>query len=462
MPLGVRGEWEWLRLPVEPAAIDVFLAGSGVAIYALITGLGMAALRARATTGREAIAVVLLMAASVIVQAVAHSGAPAGYDLAKWVVALHQKGSSGYFTVAKNEAKNPWRFLEHYPEWIRGQDALHIGTHPPGLIVLEAVLLRTMEGSPGESRFVLGHVPESVDQMFRIFGKVYPMTTADRATLALTGFLTLLACGATVVPLYLLARVSLAAPSAWATAALWPLVPSAILFQPAADTAFPILSTTALALAAHASGQASKSQRLARAFGSGIVLALGMQFTLAFLPIGLIVAVVLLGDRETSLRERIMATLATGLGFLALTLVVWTLSRANPFVIWWWNQKNHARFYADFPRNYRAWVVVNPIELFVALGIPVSVWACFGLRSPRDLPKVSVATAAVLAFLTLGGRNLSEVARLWLPFMPALLVAAGATMERTESGPKALAATVFLTGVQTLALEAMIQVVYPI
>ena len=154
--------------------------------------------------------------------------------------------------------------------------------------------------------------------------------------------------------------------------------------------------------------------------------------------------------------------LATGLGFLGLTLVVWGVTRANPFVIWWWNQKNHTRFYAEFPRSYRGWVVANPIELFVALGIPASVWASLGVGSGREVPRVSLATALVLSFLTLSGKNLSEVARLWLPFMPALLVAAGATMGRMGAGPRSLSLTVALLGMQTLWLEAMIQVVYPI
>ena len=35
-------------------------------------------------------------------------------------------------------------------------------------------------------------------------------------------------------------------------------------------------------------------------------------------------------------------------------------------------------------------------------------------------------TLATLALLTLSGRNLSEVARLWLPLMPPLVVAAAA------------------------------------
>src|SRR6185312_16418213 len=108
------------------------------------------------------------------------------------------------------------------------------------------------------------------------------------------GCTVLLFCAGTVVPLYLLARACMPAASAWAAAALWPLVPAAILFQPTADTAFPVLSTSALALAAWAARSKSRAAaRPALACSCGVVLAIGMQFSLVFLPVGLAVALLL-------------------------------------------------------------------------------------------------------------------------------------------------------------------------
>ncbi|MEJ7639500.1 MAG: hypothetical protein WKF75_16375, partial [Singulisphaera sp.] len=34
MPLGVRGEWEWPRVPAGPMAIDLALAAAGLTAYA--------------------------------------------------------------------------------------------------------------------------------------------------------------------------------------------------------------------------------------------------------------------------------------------------------------------------------------------------------------------------------------------------------------------------------------------
>jgi hypothetical protein len=158
-------------------------------------------------------------------------------------------------------------------------------------------------------------------------------------------------------------------------------------------------------------------------------------------------------------RTRLIILALTGLGFLAVTLAVWAITRANPFVIWWTNAANHTRFYVEFPRNYAAWVVENPLELVVAIGVAAAVWMAIGLRNG---PIAAWATIGTLAFLTLSGKNLSEVARLWLPLMPPLVTLAGAGFERLRAGAPGLAATLSLMALQTLVLQMTIQVVYPV
>ena len=97
-------------------------------------------------------------------------------------------------------------------------------------------------------------MPPSVQVGFRQLELMHqrPIRRSERAALYATALLTLFACAGTVVPLYLLARAAMPAPPAWAAAALWPLAPAANLFQPDADTTYPLLSTMAWALAAWA------------------------------------------------------------------------------------------------------------------------------------------------------------------------------------------------------------------
>jgi hypothetical protein len=337
------------------------------------------------------------------------------------------------------------------------------------LIAVQCLLLRAMEGSPALAGFLVDHMPQTVEAGFRIFGDSdrQPLSRADRAALYATALLTLVACALTVVPLYLLARAALPAPAAWAAAALWPLAPAANLFQPVADTAYPLLSTTALALAAWAARFQQGVDRpaaagISLAVLSGLVMAVGMFFTLAFLPVGAIVAIVLVFNRAIAWRMRAVLLLATGAGFLALLAAGWGMTGANPIEIARWNLRHHARFYDEYPRTYQLWLVLNPLELVIALGLPSAVWCAVGLLAPRAVPLSVWANLLVLVLVNLTGRNMGEVARLWMLFMPPLLVAAGYGCSRLGCRTADLAATIALLGLQTLALQSMIQVVYPV
>jgi hypothetical protein len=317
--------------------------------------------------------------------------------------------------------------------------------------------------------FLLDRMPPTVELGFRAFAGYdpQPLTRAERAGLFATALLTLFACAGTVVPLYLLARVALPAPAAWAAAALWPLASAPNLFQPVADTAYPLLSTSALALVSWAAWFQQRSHRptfaaISLAAASGVIMALGMACTLAFLPVGLIVALVLGLNFSVRWRMRALLILATGLGFLSIFLIGWVATGADPIIIASWNLYHHARFYDEYPRTYRLWLVANPIETAIALGLPSVVWCAVGLLAARRVPISVWSTLLVLVLANLVGRNLGEVARLWMLYMPPLLVAAGHGCNRLGAGSAPLAASILLLGLQTLALQSMIQVVYPV
>jgi hypothetical protein len=159
---------------------------------------------------------------------------------------------------------------------------------------------------------------------------------------------------------------------------------------------------------------------------------------------------------------RAILLLVIGFGFLSVMLGSWLTTEADPFVVWAWNLHHHARFYLEYPRTYSRWLWVNPIELAIAIGLPTVVWLVVGLSAPRTLPRSVWATLIVLALVNLTGRNMGEVARLWMLFTPTLLIAAGHGLHHLGGGPVALALSTALVGLQTLALQSMIQVVYPV
>lgn len=454
IPLGVEGEWTWTRLglTIRPAAVNVGLGLAGLALYVGFAAIGRRDLGNEGRSkAREAAWVVALIGAGAFAQLAAMTTAPTGFGMAR-AVSLAMTGSSGYYHVARSpEMVDSGAFLRTYPEWIKEQDVYHIGTHPPGLFLTSRAALGLMDAFPGLANRVDEGMPGELAVAFReIIG---PMPRADRAALVLIAALTWIACASTAVPLYLLVRGSGGDPAtSWSAAVLWPLVPSAVLFHPTADTAFPLLATSAVALA-------TRRGPIGPAI-AGVLLAVGMAFTLAFLAVGLIVGLMVLTNQDVKIRQRVVLFLATGAGFLVPTLLGWRVSGANPFLIWWANQANHAGFYVENPRSYGPWVMVNPIELAVALGLPATAWAVVGLAT-RTAGRVSWIALFVLAVLTLSGRSLSEIARLWLPFFPMLLAASGAGQSRLGGGVMTLAVTLALMALQLVIMQLNIQCVYP-
>ncbi len=141
----------------------------------------------------------------------------------------------------------------------------------------------------------------------------------------------------------------------------------------------------------------------------------------------------------------------------------WLTTGADPLVVWKWNLHHHARFYLEYPRTYLAWLLVNPIELAIAVGLPAVVWSLVGfIGDRRYVPRVAWCALAVLILVNLTGRNMGEVARLWMLFLPPLLTAAGVGLTRFGGGPKTLLITSLLIAIQTLALQTLMQVVYPV
>ncbi len=108
-------------------------------------------------------------------------------------------------------------------------------------------------------------------------------------------------------------------------------------------------------------------------------MAFGMSFTLAFLPVGLIVALTVIGDSSASLanasaadprdRRRASSPSSPSAG---------PLTAANPFVIAIVEPQAPRGFYVEYPRTYALWLWVNPVEMVIALGVPAAVWCLLG------------------------------------------------------------------------------------
>ena len=393
-------------------------------------------------------------------------GAPDKYGLARWASIQLLPEATGYFEVAKMQAgPDPWKFLADYPNWVQRQGAGHLGAHPPGLIAMFRGLIALMGRLAPAVDLLNAATPPAVERGFREIEarRGAPISKPDRAVVFLVSLMTLVACAATAAPLYLLARESSPPRIAWIAAGLWPLAPALNMFQPLSDSAYPLLSATALALAAWSVRlRGSAVSPALPAVVSGAVMGFGLLFSLAFLPIGLIVGLVVLTTRSTSWRDRVQVIGWIGGGCVAVVGLAWLATGADPLVTWMWNLRHNARFYVGGRRSYVKWLLINPIELAIAAGLPAVLWFLVALTADRRrVPRAAWCALVVLALADLAGGNRGEVARLWMIFLPPLFTAVGVGLDRLGGGRQAVFATIALTGIQTLGLQCLIQLVYP-
>lgn len=439
VPLGVPGEWAWWRIPYSGGNAAILFFGSLVAVPVAAAHLVLCRLgdpgRAAESPRRLGLRLSALVVTGFAWLWVVQEAGPRDYDrLGRAPVVLFYPGFSGYFTEARR-IEDLGAYLASYRSLMAQEDVLHLGTHPPGLIVGQRLLLDLFEASPRLTQAALALRPASVQAATEVIVESQsiggsrgraggPPTKAEQAELWVAAVLVQAAAAAAVVPLFHLASRSASAAAAWRAACLWPLVPAVAVFLPKADALLPLIGLSALALW-HRPGPSGA----ARAAAAGVIFWLGMAVSLAMLPVaalaGLLSVQHIFGGRRDARRRTAVATMraaaAAAAAFLSLTLLVWLACDLNLFSVWSWNYRNHAAFYGEYDRTYWRWLLVNPLELAVAVGLPVAVAAAASFRRTPGAWPVPVAVFAAVALLWLSGKNSGEAARLWLFLMPWLL-----------------------------------------
>ena len=477
VPLGVPGEWTWERISYGGGgSLAGTLVGPAVAIaaaglYVLVCwAAGRRIAHRSGRVGSAARLTLLTLAAWALLLTIA-AAPPPGHDLARMPIVLYDAGASGYFTLARygdnGEPIDVPEFLATYEERMGGGDVLHIGTHPPGLMLAHRGLIELCRGAPVVTRTVLATAPGSVRDAFDVLNRGArigpPLAESDRAALWLAVLATQLVAAATVVPLYLLVRRYLPRAESWRAACLWPLVPAVIVFLPKSDALFPFLGTLFLWLWLEGCARGS----LVRGAAAGVVLWAGMFLSLAMLPVvaaGGVLAIwewwwaPALGPGSSATRRLLAGVAGAAAGWLTPVAVLWLAYDVNLLNVWLWNYRNHAGFYDEYPRTWWKWLLVNPVELALAAGAPLVVAAVAGgwrsvradatrgadwreadalhtpvPASPRpSFPRLFragplVGCLLVWSIVWVWGKNMGEAARLWLVFQPWLVwIAAGA------------------------------------
>jgi hypothetical protein len=364
--------------------------------------------------------------------------------------------ATSYYTVAISpEAADPIDFLRRHDELLPTfrKGAKHAATHPPGPVLVYRGLVGLCENVPGLTRAVLwmSGLPESNPRRAR------PEHAAHtRAAGVLGGVLILVACVLTAWPVAGLARTVGSGPLASARlGVLWTLLPGPVLVLPQFDQALALpvaLSALALARAFRAETSArgaAWSVAAGLAGGAAVALSYGAPAFLAIGGLAVLAAAVAGGvPLPRALRWCALAALVTAAAFAAPALV-----GHHPIASMREALRIHREFFTQ-PRDYAVWLVFDPLDLAIFIGLPVAVsLVAAAVRSTRRLlararlqpdEAFRLAALATLLVLLVSGQTRGEVGRIWIPIMPVLLVAALARPARPDDDTAPSAASALL------------------
>jgi hypothetical protein len=408
-------EWQW---ELDPKAVRAARLAP-----ALLCGVGLLGLLwAGGSGGSRSRRAGLLLAAVLL-----------GWGLQLTLLGLEREGAraeltrrtesgsfTSYYTVAtRGPGRDAADYLARHHQLLPGlrKGTPHAATHPPGPVLFYRGLALAYE----RSAFL-----------------------RDRVTVPLLGaaLLGLLGAAAAFPVAALGTWLSGDAAAGLRLGILWPFVPGVVLMVPQFDQALALLVTGALAaLAAGLRREARAAVGWPACAAAGALA--GAAFFISYGALSLIGvgALAVLGavtrDRPLTRQVRGLAAFAGAAVAVALLPALWEYApwRSLPVAL----AIHREQFTA--PRSYLAWLVFNPWDLVVFLGLPVALVGLARLGEDAGLRTADVRFALGaslgLALLLLSGTLRGESGRILVPLMPVLLAAALARPGR-PTRPEAL------------------------
>ena len=453
---GIRGEWVWRgnALPVRlwPAVLAGFALVALSAIGCRPRRWGKTSSAARATWLAALIVAVFVLQFSLL----SALGGP-------WIgpgAIVASPNATTYFGVSL-EVHRPAQWLASYPQLMRNLPH-HAATHPPGFVLLFVFVRRLCASLVAEPTPWLGQIAQLYSDTFGL-----GLAPADAAGAMVSAYLIALIGALGLVPLYLLVSHLVDHRSAICATYLAGSMPALLLLGASPDLIVMTLAVTALCLGYIGWRRGS---HLACAF-AGLVVAVGLFFSLAFV---LVPAWVLLWlalglrasqKRRADVRSAARAGILALAGFAVFYLVLYIVWGYRPIAVVRASLLAHREVTTiSFARTYWKWVLMNPVECALFVGLPLTAAAVWSARALARGAKQSglrwFLLSALLVFvaLDLSGVVRGEVGRIWLFLLWPAAVAGGTWLAaRAEHGPVA-ALLILLQVLQALLMRGYLTI----
>lgn len=344
---------------------------------------------------------------------------------------------NGYFTVANTVQDIPV-FLHEFNTHVLSLP-MHAQGHPPGAIlffwVIEHILRPITPFFSSLENQNIAHGDVSI--LWR------SLTLSEKVTALFSTFFIPFLASLSCVFIYYIGKHLYSVRIGMRAALLLLTIPSLILFIPINDvflSIFPLASFLFFIKGiGKIQGQAWNDMVL-----SGFIFSLGLFFSLSLLPFLFIFAVYLFWARN--IRKILMDGISFSFGFLLLPLILFLFFGYNTIEV-------SKTLLSGLPesRAYLTWVFFNLSDFFIFAGIPLFLFFCFlfvqntqkiwivisnVVRDPREISlrlladrndkymidPLTIGFVGMLLILDISGSVRGEVARIWIPFYPFLVI----------------------------------------
>jgi hypothetical protein len=436
-PLGIPAQFEYPRL----GPWDVPMATWPMLALPAVAGLVMIALvvwsmdwidSVRRRVFFSVLAAVMLFGGAF--QVSLEIAAPNG--LGKWAALFHS-----FRYAARTEFNDASSVLANHAEVARSFEPNHISANPVGWILINRLLLSFFDRHHAIAEAVWTIEPHEVAWSLRDLAGARGVPLADQATVTTVAYLNRFAAILVGLPVAWLVRQRFSRSAALVATAMSMLVPALVLQAPWADSVYPTFSTGIVALSYYA----SRNRSWVAAAAAGTLIAIGMLFSLSFVVVAALCALIVATRAVQGQRPTIASVIAAPLAWALVLVLLAGCCGHRAWETWQVNLQKNREFNEFNGCDYAPWVFANLGEMAVSIGIPASTFLIarigreiYRLKEWRAADAVFLAWTTVVTLLAVSGVNRGEVSRLWLFLMPLAAALSSEQMVDSRKGVRTL------------------------
>lgn len=347
-------------------------------------------------------------------------------------------GMSGYFTAA-TKIHDVQNFLGQYHLNMHTYYT-HPRAHPAGFILFFWVINSISAMLTPLFKSMINNIHPHHLVVMQLWTK---LSSAQQLGAVMAGFLIPFLAALVIIPVYKIVSIYADNKTALRAAALCGVIPPVFLFTPLPDVLFPVLSMIALYFLV----EGTEKNKVWSFALSGFIISLAVFCGLNAVPLLLILLLYLvLRYNSVNLRSFMFFT---G-GFITLPVILITLGyHYVPVMI-------QAAVEGRAPRDYWTWLPFNLLDFFIYTGVPLIIVFIYSLKKKTKekittLKRLRTAFLITLLTLFLSGLTRGEVGRLWIVFMPLIVLLSSTYLKYFST--KQFLSIIVLQALQILILQ---------